>query len=78
MPHVPKLYFLTSRGIWKIQIRGKQHNLGTDEAEAFRQYHQLMADPAEPEAAPQPAARSVVAVLDTFLGWCKDHRAADT
>jgi integrase len=77
VPHFPKPYFLSSRGIWKVQIRGKQHNLGTDEADAFRQYHRLMAAPAEPPA-PQPTAVSVVSVLDTFLGWCKEHRAADT
>ncbi len=78
MPHFPKPYFLSSRGIWKVQIRGKQHNLGADEAEAFRQYHRLMAAPPEAAPAPQPTAVSVVAVLDTFLAWCKEHRAADT
>ncbi len=77
MPHFPKPYFLKSRGIWKVQIRGRQHNLGTDEAEAFRRYHALMAAPAEPPP-PEPTARAVVSVLDTFLGWCKDHRAPDT
>lgn len=77
MPHFPKPYFLTSRGIWKVQIRGKQHNLGADEAEAFRRYHALMAAPAAPPP-PEPTSRSVVSVLDTFLGWCKDHRAPDT
>lgn len=78
MPHFPKPYFLSSRGIWKVQIRGKQHNLGTDEAEAFRQYHRLMAEPVAAAPVVQPTALPVVTVLDTFLAWCKDHRAADT
>jgi integrase len=77
VPHFPKPYFLTSRGIWKVQIQGKQHNLGSDEAEAFRTYHKLMAAPV---SAPEPVAvaTSLVSVLDTFLGWCKENRAPDT
>jgi integrase len=78
VPHFPKPYFLTSRGIWKVQIRGKQHNLGTDEVEAFRRYHQLMAAPPKATPALQPTSISVVAVLDTFLGWCHEHRAPGT
>ncbi|HEX3149193.1 MAG TPA: site-specific integrase [Gemmataceae bacterium] len=78
MPHFPKPYFLKSRSVWKVQIGGKQYNLGPDKEEAFRRYHEVMATP--PQQSPTLSSRSisVVNVLDTFLGWCQEHRAPET
>jgi hypothetical protein len=35
MPHYPKPFFRKSRGLWYVQIDGKQHNLGPHQADAF-------------------------------------------
>ncbi len=72
MPHFPKPYFLSSRKIWKVQIKGKQTNLGADRDEAFRKYHELMARSVE------LPTRSIVGVVDRYLEWCQEHRATET
>ena len=43
MPHYPKPFFRAPRGLWYVQIDGRQVNLGPDRDEAFRRYHDLMA-----------------------------------
>lgn len=30
MPHFPKPFFRQNRGLWYVQVRGKQHNLGPE------------------------------------------------
>ena len=35
--------FSAPRGLWYVQLDGKQDNLGPDREEAFRRYHDLMA-----------------------------------
>ena len=50
MPHFPKPFFRPSRGLWYVQIRGKQINLGPDQDAAFQRYHDLMRQP-KPAAA---------------------------
>jgi integrase len=72
MPHFPKPYFLRSRAVWKVQINGKQHNLGSDRDEAFRKYHALMA-----HRVVLPSG-CVVGVIDRYLDWCKEHRSPET
>jgi hypothetical protein len=42
MPQFPKSFFRKSRGVWYVQIEGKQHNLGPDQKKAFDRYHELM------------------------------------
>ncbi len=72
MPLYPKPFHRANRGLWYVQIDGKQHNLGPDKDEAFRRYHQLM-------QAPAPVASTLVAgVIDGFLEWTKQHRAPRT
>lgn len=72
MPHFAKPYFLKCRGIWKVQIKGKQVNLGPDKEEAFRKYHELMATKVVIHAG------SVIGIIDKYLEWCQEHRAPDT
>jgi hypothetical protein len=72
MPHFPKPYFLSCRRIWKVQIKGKQHNLGADRDEAFRKYHELMS-----RQVTLPSG-SVVGVIDRYLEWCREHRSGST
>jgi integrase len=74
MPHFPKPFFKKGRGVWYVEINRNQVNLGSDRDEAFRRYHQLMAQP----QAKRVAADSVLGVIDAYLEWCSKHRAPDT
>ncbi len=74
MPHFPKPFFKKSRGTWYVEINRRQHNLGPDKDDAFRQYHQLMNQPREQ----QVSAESVAVLIDAFLDWVSKHRAAET
>lgn len=76
MPHYPKPFFRASRGLWYVQIDGRQVNHGPDRDEAFRRYHDLMARGRDRL---EPATHDVVvSVLDAFLDWCQKHRAPRT
>jgi hypothetical protein len=76
MLHYPKPFFRERRGLWYVQIDGKQVNLGPEKEGAFRRYHELMGRPRED---PRPVAgASVLAVLDAFFDWCEKHRAPRT
>ncbi len=72
MPQFPKPFFVKARGVWRVQIAGKQHNLGDDREKAFRRYHELM------QAPKTVVAELVVGVIDAFLDWCQRHRAKRT
>jgi hypothetical protein len=74
MPHFPKPFFRKDRGLWYVQLHGKQHNLGPDKDAAFTAYHKLMA---QPEQKPV-RSDSVVAVIDEYLEWCHKHRRTAT
>ena len=76
MPHYPKPFFKASRGVWYVQISGKQINLGKDKDEAFRLYHELMANP-EPKLQTN-LNPSVTELIDLYLDWVQKHRAPDT
>jgi integrase/recombinase XerC len=76
MPKFPRPFFRTARGAWFVQVAGKQINLGPDRDAAFLRYHELMG---RPRTDTQLAtANSVLGVLDTFLGWCQNHKASRT
>lgn len=77
MPHFPKPFFRASRGLWYVQIDGKQVNLGNDRDAAFVRYHQLMGAPKQPIQLPI-AGEPVVGIIDEFLDWCQKHKARDT
>jgi integrase len=79
MAHYPKPFFRAPRGVWYVQIDGKQHNLGPDKVEAFKTYHGLMRQRAEaPTAVPLTCSRLVAVIVDEFLDWTEKHRASDT
>jgi len=81
MAHFPKPFFRPARGLWYVQIDGRQHNLGADQTAAFKAYHGLMQQRAEfstPVKPPSTAPPIVVIIVDEFLDWCEKHRAADT
>lgn len=52
MPHYPKPYFRPARGVWYVQINGRETTLGRDKAAAFQKYHLLMAGTPEPITVP--------------------------
>jgi hypothetical protein len=59
MPHFPKPFFRPRKNRWYIQLDGKHVNLGPDETEAFRRYHEIMAERKQPlPVTPRPAPRS--------------------
>jgi len=72
MPRFRKPFYRKSRDLWYVELDGKQHNLGRDEKEAFRKYHELMN---KPEAV---ASELVVGIIDGFLDWCQKHRKETT
>ena len=74
MAHYPKPFFKKGRGVWYVEIDRKQINLGPDQDEAFRRYHEIMAKPKPVKVDPN----AVLGVLDSFLDWCSKHRAPDT
>lgn len=80
MPHFPKPFFRPARGLWYVQVAGRQVNLGPDRDAAFKAYHDLMRRRADAPGAPppKPDPRLVVVLLDEFLGWCETNRAAAT
>jgi hypothetical protein len=65
VPRYSKPFFRAPRGLWYVQINGRQVKLGPDRDEAFRRYPDLMARARdEPESS---TGDSVVSVLDAFL-----------
>jgi hypothetical protein len=82
MAHFPKPFFRPSRGLWYVQLDGKQCSLGADKTAAFKAYHVLMQQRSEGRASPPTPSpttqRLVVVIVDEFLDWCEKHRAADT
>lgn len=73
----PEPFFRADRGLWYVQVGGKQHNLGRDEEEARRRWHALMSRP-EPVPTARNGSPLVVAVIDEFLTWNESHRAPRT
>ena len=79
MPHYPKPFFRKGRGLWYVQLAGKQINLGPDRDAAFARYHGLMAEAPSAELPPSVDGSPLVTVLaDQFLDWVKTRRAAAT
>ncbi len=76
MARFRKPFFRASRGLWYVQIAGKQINLGSDEVAAFKTYHRLMQQ--ETATAAPVDHHLVVVLVDEFLDWCEKHRAPDT
>ena len=82
MAHYPKPFFRPLRGLWYVQIDGKQHNLGSDKTAAFSAYHALMQQRSVVHESPQnpisTTQQLVVVIVDEFLDWTEKNRAHDT
>lgn len=70
----PRPFFRKPRGLWYIQIGGKQFNLGPDKTSAKRQADELL----KQHYKPRVPSSSAIAVFDQFLSWCKQNRAEGT
>lgn len=75
MAHFPKPFFRKNRGLWYVQLGGKQHNLGSEKEAAFIAYHKLMA---QPRTVVVKNPDSLALLIDHFLEWVQKNRAADT
>ena len=78
MPHFPKPFYRKQRRRWYVEIAGKQINLGPNQDEAFRAYHELMASPEPAQYKPADPAQPVSILCDRFLGWVQTNRAEPT
>ena len=67
MARSAKPWYRKDRKAWFVTIGGVRHNLGSEKAEALRQFHALMREPQHKAVQSQ----SFVAVADAFLEWAK-------
>ncbi len=74
MARQPKPWYRKSRGLWYVQIDGKQVNLGRDRKAAMQRFHELMAQPRQRSL----PAESLAVLFDRFLDWNQRHRAPRT
>jgi integrase len=74
----PKPWFREDRQAWFVTINGERHNLGPDEKQAFRKFHQIMAAPDPLPEPHQPVGLSVADIFEKFLEWCQKRRAPNT
>jgi hypothetical protein len=75
----PKPWYREDRQAWFVTINGKRVNLGSDEKEAIRKFHELMAAPEpQPSSSPQHASLSVAETFEKFLEWCQKRRSPET
>jgi len=70
----PKPFFRNYTQTWYVTLGGKQINLGPDEEEAFRQYHELMAS----RGRAQVTFNFVPHLLDDYLTWVQENRSEGT
>lgn len=69
----PRPWLHKQSGNWKVQIAGKQINLGPDEAEAWNQYNKLMSASAGPEQNP-----TCYDTFNRYLAFCEAKRSEAT
>ncbi len=68
----PKPWFHKQSGNWKVQFGTKQVNLGPDETEAWKQFHQMVESNVTGK---DPTCRDV---FNAYLGFCETKRAPST
>ena len=73
-----KPFYRESRRLWYVQLDGRQINLGSDEKEAWRRYHEMMATRGRDVPVTPVDTTMAVVVIDLFLGWVERHKARRT
>jgi hypothetical protein len=74
MARQPRPWYRKDRRAWFVTIDGVRHNLGPEKKAPLEKFHQMMGEPRK-RIAP---SGSLVQIIDGFLKWCQQHRAADT
>lgn len=72
-----KPWFRKSNKRWYVECNGKQVNLGPDRKEAFRLFHEMMAQP-EPQPVRRTTSITLPELVDHFVEWVQRNRAPDT
>src|SRR5580765_5528672 len=78
----PEPFFRAPRGLWYVQLDGKQINLGPDKQAAWDRYDILMGERAKaPKATKkltgeEPKVPLVISILEQYLDWLA-HRVAE-
>jgi integrase len=70
----PKPFYRKQKKAWYVQIRGRRISLGKDEKEAWKRYHQIMAD----DQPVEESTATIEEILERFLDWVKEHRKPAT
>ncbi|QDV75562.1 tyrosine-type recombinase/integrase [Botrimarina mediterranea] len=70
----PQPFFRKFTQSWYVQLGGKQIALGKDEGEAFAKYRQIVGSPSGLDS----HVTTVHELLDDYLEWVQQHRAAAT
>jgi integrase len=70
----PKPFFRRFTKTWYVTIGGKQISLGSDEQQAFEQYHEIMAG----RGRSQTVFPSVAHLFDAYLTWLQKNRSQGT
>jgi integrase len=78
MARIPKPWYREDRQAWFVTIRGERHNLGSEEQEAQRRFHELMAKKPEDQFLSKPAGLSVAGLFEKFLEWSEKNQAPRT
>jgi hypothetical protein len=60
-------FYRQDRGLWYVQLDGRQINLGPDRDAAWQRYHELMAARAKEQPLVPAAAKTVIAALERFI-----------
>lgn len=74
MARHPKPWYWQKRDAWFVNIKGKRFKLADDKKAAFERFYELMREPVRQ----QVESRSLIAVIDAFLGWVQTNRSPDT
>ncbi|MCA8998763.1 MAG: site-specific integrase [Planctomycetaceae bacterium] len=74
MPRQPKPFFRKQTQSWYFSTGGKQYNLGKNREEAFRKFHELMADQ---EKLPSEGF-TLYELSQVYLDWVQAHRKEAT
>ncbi len=79
MARPSKMWFRKDRSAWFVTINGRRHNLGDNKETAKKQFHLLMAEVEQPnDSEPFKQSITVAEIMDKYLVWCRDNRAATT
>ncbi len=78
MARISKPWYRQDRQAWFVTIRGERHNLGSEDKEAYRRFHELMAKRPDERSRVQPSSLSLATLFDKFLDWSQKNQALRT